>query len=43
MDGIGGEDGLTPWRGEATPVVVGGESVTGMVIKLPADHGITEC
>ena len=39
----GGEDGLTPWRGEATPVVVSGESVTGMVIKLPADHGITEC
>ena len=39
----GGEDGLAPRREEATPLVVRGESVTGMVIKLPADHGITEC
>ena len=39
----GGEDGLTSWREEATPLLVRGESIAGIVIKLPADHGITEC
>ena len=40
---FGGEHGLTPWREEATPLLVRGESIAGIVIKLPADHGITEC
>ena len=39
----GGASGLTLQREEAMQIMVDGESVTGIEISLPADHGLGGC